>query len=92
MSYNYYQSKTENTGVASSGFRDWEEDVVYLYQFPRPRDSLNYSPYCLKVETFLRMHGIKYKVRRRDLLHLVIGKALRFSLFRLSWFSSMILS
>ncbi|RWS24328.1 hypothetical protein B4U80_11646, partial [Leptotrombidium deliense] len=40
---------------------DYEQDIVYLYQFPRCPTVPSVSPYCLKVETWLRMAGIAYE-------------------------------
>ena len=45
---------------------DFEKDVVYLYQFSRTKNTPSPSSFCLKVETWLRMAGIKYEVRRRQ--------------------------
>jgi len=42
--------------------RDWVEGMVYLHQFPRCTCVPNPSPYCLKVETWLRMNNINYTV------------------------------
>jgi len=36
------------------------KDVVILHQFPRARFCPSPSPYPIKLETFLRMHNIKY--------------------------------
>lgn len=41
---------------------NYEKDVVYLYQFFRTALLPSISPYCLKVETWLRLNGIKYEV------------------------------
>ncbi|CAK9823082.1 Failed axon connections [Anthophora retusa] len=40
---------------------NYEKDVVYLYQFSRIPLLPSISPYCLKVETWLRLNGIKYE-------------------------------
>ncbi|XP_054156468.1 failed axon connections-like [Oppia nitens] len=40
---------------------DYEKDTVYLYQFTRFATIPSSSPFCLKVETFLRMAGIAYE-------------------------------
>ena len=46
---------------------DYEKDVVYLYQFSRTKNIPSPSPFCLKVETWLRMAGVKYEVKKRFL-------------------------
>lgn len=40
---------------------DYQPDVVYLYQFMRTPVLPSLSPYCLKVETWLRLAGLKYE-------------------------------
>ncbi|KAI6214264.1 hypothetical protein M3Y94_00246900 [Aphelenchoides besseyi] len=40
--------------------QDWQRDAVYLVQFPRARCCPSISPYCLKLETWLRMAEIAY--------------------------------
>jgi hypothetical protein len=41
---------------------DYEKDIVYLYQFSRCPTIPSASPFCLKVETWLRMNSIQYEV------------------------------
>lgn len=41
---------------------NFEKDVVYLYQFTRTPMLPSISPFCLKVETWLRLAGLKYEV------------------------------
>lgn len=41
--------------------RNWTEDVVNLVQFPRTHAIVNASPFCVKLETWLRITGIKHK-------------------------------
>jgi len=40
---------------------DYQQDIVYLYQFMRTPVIPSLSPYCLKVETWLRLVGLKYE-------------------------------
>ncbi|GIY01655.1 failed axon connections [Caerostris darwini] len=40
---------------------DFERDVIYLYQFTRCPTLPSASPFCLKVETWLRMSEMKYE-------------------------------
>lgn len=46
---------------------NFEKDVIYLYQFSRTPLLPSLSPYCLKVETWLRLAGLKYEVRKFNL-------------------------
>lgn len=45
--------------------QNYEKDVVYLYQFARTTSLPSLSPYVLKVETWLRLVGLKYEVSAR---------------------------
>lgn len=45
---------------------NFEKDIVYLYQFSRTPLLPSLSPYCLKVETWLRLAGLKYEVSAID--------------------------
>ena len=40
---------------------DWEQDVVYLAQFPPSPSVRSISPFALKLETWLRISNIKYE-------------------------------
>ncbi|KHN81881.1 Failed axon connections -like protein [Toxocara canis] len=40
---------------------DFKKGVVYLYQFPRVKCIPNLSPFCLKLETWMRMADIPYE-------------------------------
>lgn len=40
---------------------DWKKDVVYLCQFPLVPSVRTISPFALKLETWLRMAGVKYE-------------------------------
>ncbi|XP_059608978.1 failed axon connections isoform X1 [Phlebotomus argentipes] len=40
---------------------NFDKDVVYLYQFSRTPLLPSLSPYCLKVETWLRLAALKYE-------------------------------
>lgn len=42
--------------------QDFQKDTVYLYQFCRTPVLPSLSPYCLKVETWLRLTDVQYEV------------------------------
>ena len=42
--------------------KDFEKEVVYVYQFNRTSTTPSISPACLKVETWLKLNGIKFEV------------------------------
>merc|ERR1711942_227140 len=41
--------------------KEFEEDMVYLFQFQRSPQIPSISPFCLKLESWLKLHGIKYQ-------------------------------
>ncbi|KAI0235409.1 Failed axon connections protein [Lamellibrachia satsuma] len=56
-SYIYDLNKVE-------GYTNYEKDLIYLHTFPRAccKQVPNLSPYAIKLETWLRLHKLKYKV------------------------------
>lgn len=55
-------NKNEVPGKYSVHKANFEKDTLYLYQFSRTQLLPSLSPYCLKVETWLRLAGLKYQV------------------------------
>ena len=43
--------------------KDFEKEVVYVYQFNRTSTVPSISPACLKLETWLKLNGIKFEVK-----------------------------
>uniref|UniRef100_A0A1I7YZT9 Failed axon connections homolog n=1 Tax=Steinernema glaseri TaxID=37863 RepID=A0A1I7YZT9_9BILA len=41
--------------------KDFQKGIVYLYQFPRSSAVPSLSPFCLKLETWLRMADVPYE-------------------------------
>ena len=42
--------------------KDWEENVVYLYQFPFNKNGMNPSPFAWKVEIYLKSNKIPHEI------------------------------
>lgn len=40
--------------------------MIELYQFPRPRNFPNISPFCVKLECFLRMNDLPYTIHAKS--------------------------
>lgn len=55
-------NKSEPSAKHNVHKTNFEKDVIYLYQFSRTPLLPSLSPYCLKVETWLRLAGLKYEV------------------------------
>lgn len=44
------------------------KDAIILHQFSRPKNGVpSLSPFCLKIETYLRMLDLPYQVTQRAL-------------------------
>lgn len=57
-------NKSEPSAKYSVHKTNFEKDMIYLYQFSRTPLLPSLSPYCLKVETWLRLAGLKYEVSK----------------------------
>ncbi|KAI1691796.1 RNA recognition motif domain-containing protein [Ditylenchus destructor] len=60
--YNLFTCHRSRPSKPTINKKNWEHDVVYLYQFPRSKSVPNASPFCLKVETFLRHYKINHEI------------------------------
>lgn len=48
--------------------QSYPKDIVILHQFPDGFRAPSASPFCLKIETWLRMVDIKYQVNSTNLI------------------------
>uniref|UniRef100_A0A1I7SEZ4 Glutaredoxin domain-containing protein n=1 Tax=Bursaphelenchus xylophilus TaxID=6326 RepID=A0A1I7SEZ4_BURXY len=59
---NYYGLSAHRPEESSLVVKKWDKDVVYLVKYADNNYCINASPFCLKLEFFLRYHKIVYKV------------------------------
>jgi hypothetical protein len=57
LNYKWWSSRSRQTPYV----QPFSKDIVYLCQFPRSKVIPNLSPFCLKLETWLRIADIPYK-------------------------------
>ncbi|MCP9264358.1 hypothetical protein DINM_022419 [Dirofilaria immitis] len=55
--YRYLTRRRRKTPIKD----DYKQGIVYLYQLPRAKCVPTISPFCLKLETWLRMADIQYE-------------------------------
>ncbi|PAV86430.1 hypothetical protein WR25_24465 [Diploscapter pachys] len=60
VGYKFLFSKRKDTPKLN--VENWKKDVVYLFQFPRITTAPNLSPFCLKIESMLRVYNIKHEI------------------------------
>ncbi|GMS95382.1 hypothetical protein PENTCL1PPCAC_17557, partial [Pristionchus entomophagus] len=51
--------------------KKWKRDTVYLYQMPGTPTMSSVSPFCVKVESFLRLHKLNYERR-----YFIVGRGM----------------
>ena len=61
--------------------KDFEKDVVYVFQFDRTAMVPSISPACLKLETWLKLNGIKFEVRLPLFFFFFFFEKIRFVFF-----------